>query len=79
VPRGEVIGNVGTANGYYPAHLHFEIRSSDGVDIGAGYSMMPLNRLDPAATVSSLRNAGVDELSQSPLVNMLDYCPTPKK
>ena len=79
VPRGEVIGNVGTANGYYPAHLHFEIRSSDGVDIGAGYSMMPLNRLDPAATVSSLRNAGADELSQSPLVNMLDYRPTPKK
>ncbi|RYD34673.1 MAG: M23 family metallopeptidase [Verrucomicrobiaceae bacterium] len=67
VPRGGRVGLVGTANGYYPAHLHFEMRVSDGVDIGAGYSMFPLNRLDPGATVSSLRNAGADELSPSPL------------
>ena len=67
VPRGGKVGTVGTANGYYPAHLHFEMRTGDGVDIGAGYAMYPLNRLDPAATVASLRNAGADVLSPSPL------------
>ncbi|MES2660203.1 MAG: M23 family metallopeptidase [Verrucomicrobiota bacterium] len=67
VARGGKVGTVGTANGYYPAHLHFEIRASDGVDIGAGYAANPLNRLDPAATVSGMRNAAVDDLSPSPL------------
>ena len=71
VPRGGEVGTVGTANGHYPAHLHFEMRTSDGVDIGAGYAMYPLNRLDPAATVSTLRNAVEDQLSASPLVSML--------
>ena len=67
VPRGGKVGLVGTANGYYPAHLHFEMRVGDGVDIGAGYSAVPLNRLAPLATISALRNAGDDELSPSPL------------
>ena len=67
VARGEKVGTVGTANGYYPAHLHFEMRASDGVDIGAGYAMYPLNRLDPMATVDSLRNAEPDDLTPSPL------------
>ncbi|MES2924118.1 MAG: M23 family metallopeptidase [Verrucomicrobiota bacterium] len=67
VPRGGKVGIVGTANGYYPAHLHFEMRESEGVDIGAGYAAVPLNRLDPMATVISLRNAGEGELSPSPL------------
>jgi murein DD-endopeptidase MepM/ murein hydrolase activator NlpD len=71
VPRGGRVGTVGTANGYYPAHLHFEMRTSDGVDIGAGYAMFPLNRLDPAATIASLRNARADELSPAPLARML--------
>jgi murein DD-endopeptidase MepM/ murein hydrolase activator NlpD len=52
VARGEVIGTVGTGNGYYPAHLHFEARCSDGVDIGAGYTAHPLNRLDPNAIIA---------------------------
>ena len=71
VPRGGKVGTVGTANGYYPAHLHFEMRTSDGVDIGAGYAMFPLNRLDPTATIAGLRNAGVDDLSPAPLARML--------
>ncbi len=71
VARGGKIGTVGTANGYYPAHLHFEIRASDGVDIGAGYASNPLNRLDPMGTVNALRNAGADELSPSPLAQAL--------
>lgn len=71
VPRGGNIGKVGTANGYYPAHLHFEMRASDGVDIGAGYAAYPLNRLDPMGTISGLRNAADDELSSSPLARVL--------
>lgn len=55
VARGTQIGLVGTANGNYIAHLHFEMRDSDGVDIGRGYGSNPLNRLDPAKTISSLR------------------------
>ena len=71
VPRGGKVGSVGTANGYYPAHLHFEMRTGDGVDIGVGYVMFPHNRLDPAATISALRNAAADELSPSPLARAL--------
>lgn len=71
VPRGGKIGTVGTANGNYPAHLHFEMRASDGVDIGAGYVMHPLNRLDPMATVASLRNAPSEALSPSPMIRAL--------
>ena len=71
IPRGGKVGIVGTANGYYPAHLHFEMRAGDGVDIGAGYTAVPLNRLDPLGTVASLRNAGDDELSPSPLARAL--------
>jgi len=69
--RGGKIGTVGTANGYYPAHLHFEMRTSDGVDIGAGYAMFPLNRLDPTAIIDSLRNAAKDDLTPSPLAGAL--------
>lgn len=71
VPRGGKVGIVGTANGYYPAHLHFEMRNSDGVDIGAGYAAHPLNRLDPMGTVDSLRNAPADDLTPSPLGRVL--------
>jgi hypothetical protein len=71
IPRGGRIGTVGTANGYYPAHLHFEIRASDNVDVGAGYGMNPLNRLDPAAVIAALRNATASDLSSSPLHKML--------
>jgi murein DD-endopeptidase MepM/ murein hydrolase activator NlpD len=71
VPRGGRIGTVGTANGYYPAHLHFEMRESGGVGIGGGYGMKTLERLDPLAMVTSLRNAGADDLSPSPLARAM--------
>jgi murein DD-endopeptidase MepM/ murein hydrolase activator NlpD len=67
VARGEVIGTVGTGNGFYPAHLHFEARSSDGADIGAGYAAQPLNRLDPAAVVAALQDASEKGILPSPL------------
>jgi murein DD-endopeptidase MepM/ murein hydrolase activator NlpD len=71
VARGGKVGTVGTANGYYPAHLHFEMRTSDGVDIGAGYAMFPLNRLDPMATIAALRNSAAWDLSAAPLKQFL--------
>lgn len=71
VSRGGKIGTVGTANGYYPAHLHFEIRAANEVDIGPGYGANPLNRLDPMATVAALRGAAPDALSPSPLAAAL--------
>lgn len=71
VGRGTRIGTVGTANGYYSAHLHFEMRAADGADIGGGYAAQPLDRLDPTATVQSLRNAAPDALSPSALASTL--------
>lgn len=67
IGRGDVVGTVGTSNGFYLAHLHYELRESDGPEIGGGYGMDPLNRLDPMATVNALRNAAADELSPAPL------------
>ena len=71
IARGGKVGTVGTAHGYYPAHLHFEMRASDAVDIGAGYAANPHNRLDPLATVAALRNAAADDLAPSPLARAL--------
>ncbi|TAE76941.1 MAG: M23 family metallopeptidase [Verrucomicrobia bacterium] len=71
VHRGRKIGSLGTANGYYPAHLHFEIRHGDGVDIGGGYGMIPLNRLDPSKTLAELAGSAPDDLSPSPLASAL--------
>jgi hypothetical protein len=67
VARGQKIAAVGTANGNYPAHLHFEMRASDGLDLGAGYAADPLNHLNPMQTVAKLRNAAADALSPAPL------------
>lgn len=67
VARGEPIGTVGTGLGNYLAHLHFELRESRGIEIGAGYSHTPLNRLNPVASLLTLRNAPPDDLGGSPL------------
>jgi hypothetical protein len=71
VHRGRRLGTVGTANGHYPAHLHFEMRHGDGVDIGSGYGMFPLNRLDPGETIRELAGAAPDDLSPPPLATAL--------
>lgn len=58
IPRGTQIGTNGTANGNYPAHLHFEIRQSDGVDIGSGYTTFPMNRINPTKFIANLHDSG---------------------
>lgn len=64
VGRGQKIAAVGTANGVYPAHLHYEIRTGPGVDIGSGYAAYPLNRVNPAEFSAALHGAA-DALAQS--------------
>jgi len=60
VGRGQKIASVGTAGGNYPAHLHYEIRTGYGVDVGAGYAAYPLNRVDPQAYRAPLAAAADD-------------------
>ncbi|MFD2255079.1 M23 family metallopeptidase [Luteolibacter algae] len=67
VARGSVIGRVGTASGHYPAHLHFEARSSDGVDIGGGYAMHPLSHLDPKPLIAALHDSSPEGISPAAL------------
>lgn len=51
VARGTRIGTVGTGEGRYLAHLHFEVRESRSVYPGVGYADAPLDRLDPGAFI----------------------------
>jgi len=67
VARGGRVGRVGTAHGSYPAHLHFEIRTGDGIDIGAGYGGDPLNRVDPGKALFEWRGAAADDFTPAPL------------
>ena len=66
VARGEIIGTVGTANGYYPAHLHFELSLRDGIPIGSGYVSKPLARLDPAEFIATLHDPGPEGITPAP-------------
>lgn len=65
--RGAEIGSVGTADGLYLAHLHLEMRHTDGFSPQAGYRSHPLDRLDPTATLTQLRNASTSTLNPSAL------------
>jgi murein DD-endopeptidase MepM/ murein hydrolase activator NlpD len=48
VAVGEVIGSIGSADGAYPAHLHFEMRDFTNPFIGPGYRPLPApGWLDP--------------------------------
>ncbi len=63
VARAQVIGTNGTANDHYPAHLHFEIRESEHIDIRGGYHANKLNLLDPTAVLEELRGAAPSDHS----------------
>ena len=56
VKKGDKIGTIGTANGIYLAHLHFEIREVVGMPIGSGYSSDTKGYLDPTAFIKKNRN-----------------------
>ncbi|MFC5453499.1 M23 family metallopeptidase [Prosthecobacter fluviatilis] len=61
VERGLRIGTVGTAEGAYLAHLHFEVRLGPYVNPGQGYADTPLNRVSPEQFIRA-RRAGSDQL-----------------
>lgn len=66
VQRGDQIGTVGTANGRYLAHLHFEIRVGPYVNPGVGYADVPLNRVSPEKFIREHRGAPDDQLNPAP-------------
>lgn len=66
VQRGDQIGTVGTANGQYLAHLHFEVRMGPYVNPSVGYADAPLNRMSPEKFVNEHRGAPDDQLNPAP-------------
>ncbi|MFC5050605.1 M23 family metallopeptidase [Rubritalea spongiae] len=72
VGRGRQIGTVGSAGGRYLAHLHLEMRHTDGISNQAGYSMHPFDRLDPESTIIAKRNASPEQLNPSVLEILKD-------
>jgi murein DD-endopeptidase MepM/ murein hydrolase activator NlpD len=66
VERGQLIGKVGTANGKYFAHLHFEVRESRSIYPGAGYADAPLDRVSPDAFIAMHRGAAEDQIQPAP-------------
>ena len=58
VQRGDQIGTVGTAEGQYLAHLHFEVRMGPYVNPGQGYADTALNRVSPEQFIRARRGAG---------------------
>ena len=57
VERGQQIATVGTANGRYFAHLHFEMREFTTPFIGPGYREDTRGWLDPSAFIQAHRGA----------------------
>ena len=55
VKRGQQIATVGTANGRYFAHLHFEMREFLTPFIGAGYRQDPRGWINPTKFVEEHR------------------------
>lgn len=64
VERGEKIGTVGTAEGAYLAHLHFEVRVGPYVNPGQGYADTPLNRVSPEQFIRAHRGAAAEMLNR---------------
>ncbi len=55
IKKGTKIGTIGTANGRYYAHLHFEIREDITLPLGPGYSKDTSGYLDPTEFIKKHR------------------------
>ena len=66
VQRGDQIGTVGTADGQYLAHLHFEVRMGPYVNPGLGSADTALNRVSPEQFIRARRGAGPAVLNPAP-------------
>jgi hypothetical protein len=66
VHRGQQIATVGTANGLYFAHLHFEMREFITPFIGPGYREDTRGWLDPTAFIRGHRGASEEDVGRTP-------------
>jgi hypothetical protein len=66
VRRGQQIATVGTADGRYFAHLHFEMREFTTPFIGPGYRDNTRGWLDPTAFIQAHRGAPEDDVGRIP-------------
>ena len=64
VHRGQQIATVGTANGRYFAHLHFEMREFITPFIGPGYREKTDGWLNPSAFIASHRGAPENDVDR---------------
>ena len=64
VRRGQQIATVGTANGRYLAHLHFEMREFLTPFVGPGYRQDTRGWLDPTAFIQQHRGAPEDDVGR---------------
>jgi len=67
VRRGQQIATVGTGNGRYFAHLHFEMREFVTPFIGPGYRGDTRGWLDPTAFITAHRGVPEDEVGRMPI------------
>ena len=74
VRRGERIATVGTANGKYWAHLHFEMREFTTPFIGPGYRDDTRGWIDPSAFIAAHRGAPEDDVGRG----LAEPSPTPE-
>src|SRR5205807_8479426 len=65
VKRGQQIATVGTANGRYFAHLHFEMREFVTPFIGPGYREDTRGWLNPTAFIEAHRGAPEDDVGRT--------------
>ena len=61
VKRGQRIATVGTANGTYPAHLHWEVRQTVGMGLGPGFQTGASGWLGPSEFISAHRGPRAKE------------------
>ena len=67
VARGQQIAAVGTADGRYFPHLHFEMREFIPPFVGPGYREDTRGWLDPTAFIKARRGALEDDVGRAPL------------
>ena len=66
VKRGQQIATVGSANGRYLAHLHFEMREFITPFVGPGYRADTRGWLNPTAFIEAHRDAPPDDVGRPP-------------
>ena len=67
VRRGQQIATVGTANGAYLAHLHFEMREFITPFVGPGYRADTRGWINPSEFIAKHRGAPADDIGRPSL------------